>query len=73
MKKICEQHNGEDIIYSYDPKERAKIFLGRKKLFPALSKYDENLASTALADDMAVCIRMILNSIGQQVVEKSRI
>ncbi len=54
MKKICEQHNGEDIVYSYDPKERAKIFLGRKKLFPALSKYDENLASTALADDMAV-------------------
>ncbi|MBC2703357.1 FAD-linked oxidase C-terminal domain-containing protein [Desulfobacula sp.] len=54
MKKICEKHNGQDIHASYDPKERAKIFLGRKKLFPALSKYDDNLASTALADDMAV-------------------
>ncbi|MCG8615461.1 MAG: FAD-binding protein [Desulfobacterales bacterium] len=54
MKKICEQHNGKDIYASYDPKERAKIFLGRKKLFPALSKYDDNLASTSLADDMAV-------------------
>lgn len=54
MKKICEKHNGKDIYASYDPKERAKIFLGRKKLFPALSKYDENLASTSLADDMAV-------------------
>ena len=54
MKKICEKHNGKDIYASYDPKERAKIFLGRKKLFPALSKYDDNLASTSLADDMAV-------------------
>ncbi len=54
MKTICERHNGQDIYASYDPKEREKIFLGRKKLFPALSKYDDNLASTALADDMAV-------------------
>ena len=54
MKKLCEKHNGKDIYASYDPKERAKIFMGRKKLFPALSKYDDNLASTSLADDMAV-------------------
>ncbi|WP_300462251.1 FAD-linked oxidase C-terminal domain-containing protein [Desulfobacula sp.] len=54
MKAICKQHNGQDIYASYDPKEREKIFMGRKKLFPALSKYDDNLASTALADDMAV-------------------
>lgn len=54
MRKNCEKHNGNDIHSSYDSKERAKIFLGRKKLFPALSKYDDNLASTSLADDMAV-------------------
>jgi len=54
MEKICKKHNGQDIHASYDPKERAKIFMGRKKLFPALSKYDDNLASTSLADDMAV-------------------
>ncbi|WP_022664514.1 FAD-binding oxidoreductase [Desulfospira joergensenii] len=54
MKKICEKHKGADIWASYDPKERAKIFMGRKKLFPALSKYDDSLASTSLADDMAV-------------------
>lgn len=54
MKKICSKHGGKDIKASYDPQERAKIFLGRKKLFPALSKYDDNLASTSLADDMAV-------------------
>lgn len=54
MKKICQKHNGADIYASYDPKERAKIFMGRKKLFPALSMYDAKLASTSLADDMAV-------------------
>ncbi|MBU2430207.1 MAG: FAD-binding protein, partial [Proteobacteria bacterium] len=54
MTAICKKHRGKDIRSSYDSKERAKIFLGRKKLFPALSKYDDNLASTSLADDMAV-------------------
>ncbi len=54
IKRICEQHQGKDIWSSYDAKERAKIFLGRKKLFPALSKYDDALSSTSLADDMAV-------------------
>ena len=54
MQKICKKHNGKDLKASYDPAERAKIFMGRKKLFPALSKYDEALSSTSLADDMAV-------------------
>ena len=54
IRTLCEKHHGSDIRASYDPAERAKIFMGRKKLFPALSKYDENLASTSLADDMAV-------------------
>ena len=54
MQAICKKHNGKDIKSSYDPVERAKIFMGRKKLFPALSKYDDDLSSTALADDMAV-------------------
>ena len=54
MQNICTKHKGMDIKSSYDPTERAKLFMGRKKLFPALSKYDDNLASTSLADDMAV-------------------
>ena len=54
MQEICKKNNGKDLKASYDPAERAKIFLGRKKLFPALSKYDDALASTSLADDMAV-------------------
>ncbi len=54
MQKICKKNKGKDLKASYDPDERAKIFMGRKKLFPALSKYDASLSSTALADDMAV-------------------
>jgi glycolate oxidase len=54
FQAICEKHNGFGFEFSYDEKERARIFAGRAKLFPALSKYDERLASTSLADDMAV-------------------
>ena len=54
IKEICEKHNGFGIEYSYDAKERTRIFAGRKKLFPALSKYKDVLACTSLADDMAV-------------------
>lgn len=54
MKSICTKHGGKDIKSSYDPEERTKIFMGRKKLFPALSKFSDEHASTALADDMAV-------------------
>lgn len=54
FRAICERHNGFGFEFSYDEKERARIFAARSKLFPSLSKYDERLASTSLADDMAV-------------------
>ncbi len=54
MKKICEENNGTGIEMSYDMKERTRLFAGRKKLFPALSKYLDVLTCTSLADDMAV-------------------
>ena len=54
FKAICEKHNGFGLEFSYDEKERARIFAGRSKLFPSLSKYDDRLTSTSLADDMAV-------------------
>jgi glycolate oxidase len=54
IKTICEKHNGFGMEMSYDAKERTRIWAGRAKLFPALSKYDERLSSTSLADDMAV-------------------
>lgn len=54
MQAVCKKHNGTGLTSSYDAKERAKIFMGRKKLFPALSKFSDVLSSTSLADDMAV-------------------
>jgi glycolate oxidase len=54
IEAICKKHNGFGMEMSYDEKERTRIWAGRAKLFPALSKYDERLSSTSLADDMAV-------------------
>jgi glycolate oxidase len=54
IKSICEKHNAFGTEMSYDAKERARLWAARAKLFPSLSKYDDRLASTSLADDMAV-------------------
>jgi len=54
IEDICRKHKGFDMESSYEANERARIWAGRAKLFPSLSKYDESLASTSLADDMAV-------------------
>lgn len=54
IKNICEKDRGFDIEMSYDAKKRAKLYLGRKKLFSSLSRYKEGIICTDLADDMAV-------------------
>ncbi len=54
MQEICRKHNGTGLTRSYKLEERTKLFMGRKKLFPALSKFSNVLACTSLADDMAV-------------------
>jgi glycolate oxidase len=54
IQAICEKHKCFGMESSYEEKERTRIWAGRAKLFPALSKYDDRLASTSLADDMAV-------------------
>lgn len=54
MEATCQRHGGFGLRHSYDEKERMAIFYGRKKLFPALSKYKDLLACTSLADDMTV-------------------
>ncbi len=63
IKKICEGHNGTGIKVSDDPGEMARIYAGRKKLFPSLSKYREGLACVSLADDMAVPISKIADCV----------
>jgi glycolate oxidase len=52
--EICKKHSGAGIKTSYDAQERTRLFAGRKKLFPALSKYMDIKSCTSLADDMAV-------------------
>jgi glycolate oxidase len=54
MIEIFKKHHGTGIKTSYDPQERTKLFAGRKKLFPALSKYVDLRSCASLADDMAV-------------------
>jgi glycolate oxidase len=54
MVELCKKHHGTGIKTSYDAQERTKLFAGRKKLFPALSKYVDLRSCASLADDMAV-------------------
>ncbi len=54
MKEICEKNGAFDVKMTYDAKERTKLFAARKKLFASLSRYQEGLSCTSLADDMAV-------------------
>ena len=73
IKTICEQHNGKGIQVSDDPKEMARIYAGRKKLFPSLSRYGAGLVSTSLADDMAVPVSKIADCVGKihEIAEKN--
>ena len=63
IRKICEKNNGTGIRVSDDPKEMTRIYEGRKKLFPSLSRYKEGLVTTALADDMAVPMSKIADCV----------
>jgi len=63
VKKICKKNNGAGIRVSDDPDEMTRIYEGRKKLFPSLSKYREGLYTTALADDMAVPMSKIADTV----------
>lgn len=63
IKKICKKHNGTGIKVTDDPAEIKRLYEGRKKLFPSLSKYGEGLYTTALADDMAVPMSKVAETI----------
>jgi glycolate oxidase len=65
IKEICKNNNGTDIHLSDDPTEMQRIYEGRKKLFPSLSRYGEGMYSTALADDMAVPMSRIADTVDQ--------
>jgi len=63
ISEICEKHHGTGVKMSDDPKEMKRIYEGRQKLFPSLSRYGEGMVSTALADDMAVPMSKIADTV----------
>jgi glycolate oxidase len=63
ISEICEKHQGTGVKISDDPKEMKRIYEGRQKLFPSLSRYGEGMVSTALADDMAVPMSKIADAV----------
>jgi glycolate oxidase len=75
IRAKCEEHNGKDIEVSDDPTEMARIYAGRKKLFPSLSRYGTGLVSTSLADDMAVPVSRIADCVEKihEIAEKNNI
>ena len=75
ITRICEENNGQGIKVSDDPKEMARIYAGRKKLFPSLSRFGEGLVSTSLADDMAVPVSKIAETVHEihTIAEKNGI
>jgi len=65
IKEICKKNNGSGVKITYDSDEMTKIYSGRKKLFPSLSKYKDGLFTTALADDMAVPMSKIADTVSK--------
>jgi glycolate oxidase len=65
IKEICGKNKGTGVTVSDDPKEMTRIYEGRQKLFPSLSRFGEGLVSTALADDMAVPMSKISETVHQ--------
>lgn len=63
IKNICKKNNGTGVKVTNDEDEMTKIYSGRKKLFPSLSCYRDGLFTTALADDMAVPMSRIADTV----------
>jgi len=75
ITKMCEDNNGTGIKVTYDPDEMARIYMGRKKLFPSLSRYGDGLVSTSLADDMAVPVSKIAEAVHEihEIAERNNV
>ncbi|MCI0496892.1 MAG: FAD-binding oxidoreductase, partial [Thermoplasmata archaeon] len=63
VSRVFEANGGHGIEVSTDPKEMARIYAGRQKLFPSLSRYREGIVSTSLADDLAVPVSRIAETV----------
>ncbi|KAA0005281.1 MAG: FAD-binding protein, partial [Thermoplasmata archaeon] len=75
IKEISRKNNGTGVKVTDDPDEMTRIYAGRKKLFPSLSRYREKLYTTALADDMAVPMSKIADTVKKihEIAERNNI
>jgi glycolate oxidase len=61
--EICKKHNGKDLKWSDDPKERAEIWKVRSGLVSALSRYKEGFRLIPIAEDFGIPISKIPDAI----------
>jgi len=75
IKEICKKNNGSGVKVTYDSDEMTKLYYGRKNLFPSLSKYQDGLFTTALADDMAVPMSRIPDTVSKihEIADKNKV
>ena len=75
IKEICKKNDGIGVKITHDEEEMTKIYSGRKKLFPSLSLYKEGLYTTALADDMAVPMSKIADTVQKihEIADKNNV
>jgi len=75
IKEICKKNNGVGVKITHDEEEMTKIYSGRKNLFPSLSLYKEGLYTTALADDMAVPMSKIADTVQKihEIADKNNV
>lgn len=75
IREISRKNNGTGVKVTDDPDEMTRIYAGRKKLFPSLSRYREKLYTTALADDMAVPMSKIADTVKKihEIAERNNI
>ncbi|KGK99417.1 FAD linked oxidase-like protein [Methanococcoides methylutens] len=54
VMEVCKASNALSVDFTDDPERKEELWKGRKAMIPALSKYDDDLVTVMLADDMAV-------------------
>ncbi|MEM2943480.1 MAG: FAD-binding oxidoreductase [Methanomassiliicoccales archaeon] len=72
---ICKETGALSVEFSTDAKQMAKWTAGRKAVLPALSRYGDEYVSVSLADDMAVPISKIPETVVafQKIAERNHV
>ncbi len=54
VSQVCRDSGAVSVEFTDDPDRKEELWRGRKAMIPALCKYNEELVTVMLADDMAV-------------------